>query len=100
MAQPDIETHAILEVPRINLARFIGREPAAKSTAQAVTSGRELRIARDATPVDLLRYERFLPDRLKRKLTHLAKAGVGQVLRLVGYTGDQLVGGYTVVVTA
>jgi hypothetical protein len=102
MAQPDMETHAILEVPRINLAPFIGREQEMKSSAQEVTGGRESRIARDATPVDLLRYERFLPNPLKSKLTHLSapQSGVGQVLRFVGYTGDQLVGGYTVVVTA
>jgi hypothetical protein len=102
MTQPDMKTHAILEVPRINLAPFIGREQELKSSAQAVKGGRETRIARDATPVDLLRYERFLPNPLKSKLTHLSapQAGFGQVLRFVGYTGDQPVGGYTVVVTA
>jgi hypothetical protein len=104
MAQPAMETTAILEVPRINLTPFIGRE--LKSTAQAVTGGREAatrtRIARNATPVDLLQYERFLPDPLKDKLTHLPapQEDVGQVLRLTGYIGDQLVSGYTVVLTA
>jgi hypothetical protein len=95
-----------LEVPRIDLAPFIGREPEVKSTAQAVTGGREsaamTRIARNATPADLLRYERFLPDSLNSKLTHLPapQTGVGQVLRFVAYKGDQLVGGYTMVVTS
>jgi hypothetical protein len=104
--QPPIETNAALAVPRINLASLSDPGSRIRSTAQPVPeepgSAAPTRIARNASAADLLNYQHFLPDSLNSRLTYLPApdAGLGQVLRFVAYRGDQLVGGYTMVVTS
>jgi hypothetical protein len=77
-----VDTHAVAAVPRV---RRTGRIPL---------------VQRRGTVTDLLAHSRLLSDELKRQTSELSppEQGTAQVLRIAEYEGDQMVGGYTVVV--
>ncbi len=99
---PHLAATPALAVPRINISALVNVTPPAKPVAATNTPGKlQEVVARDADLSHLMLHATLLSPEVTQQITNLAPPAKNeaQVLRLVSFQGDQMVGGYTIIVT-